>query len=150
MPDVSAKVEWLIGSDKALAEVGTKATQRNVLRRALTTAAKPIEDAVEGGAPVETGFTSRSFATSPTQNPAQKRASRGEQKGFAEVYVGTRRGSAAHLKEYGTFKMPAAPFFRPAWDANKDKAEQILGKELWVEIEKAAQRAAKKRAKAGL
>ena len=45
----SAKVEWLVGSDKALAEVGSRATQKNLLVRTLKKAAKPIDKSAFAG-----------------------------------------------------------------------------------------------------
>lgn len=35
-----------------------------------------------------------------------------------------------HFIEYGTSKMPAVPFIRPAFDENKDEAVQIFAKRL--------------------
>jgi HK97 gp10 family phage protein len=147
---VAAKVEWLVGSDKALAEVGSKATQKNVLRRALLKAAKPIDDQASALAPRDTGKLEISVITG-TQLTRRQRSSayKAGKLGVVEVHVGTAL-SRGLFQEFGTYKMPAQPFMRPAWDANKDKAESIIATELWVEIRKAAERAARKRAKAGL
>ena len=150
MPDVSAKVEWLIGSDKALAEVGTKATQKNILIRTLKKAAAPIDEAASNMAPIDTGKLQVSVVTGTQLTRRQKgSAYKAGKLGVAEVHVGTAM-SRGLFQEFGTYKMPASPFMRPAWDMRKGEAETIIAKELWVEIEKAAQRAAKKRAKAGL
>ena len=65
----------------------------------------------------------------------------------------------AHLIEFGsgprqhksgksTGHMPAFPFLRPAWDANKMAVVDLIGAELWSEIERAADRLGKKAAKA--
>jgi hypothetical protein len=43
--------------------------------------------------------------------------------------------------------MPARPFMRPAWEAGKMRALGAFGRLLWVEIEKAAKRLARKQAK---
>jgi HK97 gp10 family phage protein len=147
---VSAKVEWLKGSDKALAEIGTKTTQKNVLIRTLKKAAKPIDDQASALAPRDTGKLQISVITG-TQLTRRQRGSayKAGKLGVAEVHVGTAL-SRGLFQEFGTYKMPASPFMRPAWDANKDKALSIIGTELWVEIRKAGERAARKRAKAGL
>lgn len=142
------KVEWLVGSDKALGEVGTKATARNVLVRTLKKAAQPMLESMEANAPRDTGWTAGSLAISTTLNPSNRRDVKREGKAFAEVYVGSNRGSAALFEEFGTIKQPAHPYLRPAFDANKQTAEEIIGRELWVEIKKAADRAARKAAKA--
>lgn len=36
--------------------------------------------------------------------------------------------------------VPAKPFMRPAWDANKEMVRDIFAKEMWTEIVKAARR----------
>lgn len=41
----------------------------------------------------------------------------------------------AHLLEFGTVKMSAKPFFRPAWDSVKDKINRDLAKEFGKAIE---------------
>lgn len=146
--NVSAKVEWLKGSDKALAEVGTKATQKNILVRTLRKAAKPIDDMASSLAPVDTGKLQLSVITG-TQLTRRQRSSayKAGRLGVAEVHVGTAM-SRGLFQEFGTFKEPAQPFMRPAWDSKKGEAEQIIATDLWVEIRKATDRAARKRAKA--
>jgi HK97 gp10 family phage protein len=148
MIGLTAKVEWLRGSDQALAEVGKKTTQKNILIRTLKKAAKPIDDQASALAPVETGKLQISVITG-TQLTRRQRSSayKAGKLGVAEVHVGTAL-SRGLFQEFGTFKMPAHPFMRPAWDANKDRALKIIGTELWVEIKKAAERAARKSAKA--
>jgi HK97 gp10 family phage protein len=148
--DITAKVEWLVGSDQALAEVGKKSTQKNILIRTLKKAAKPIDDEASTLAPKETGKLEISIITG-TQLTRRQRSSayKAGTLGVAEVYVGTAL-SRGLFQEFGTFKMPAHPFMRPAWEHNKEKALEIIGAELWVEIKKAVDRAARKRAKAGI
>jgi len=145
--DIIAKVEWLVGSDQALAEVGKKSTQKNILVRTLKKAAKPIDDEASSLAPKDTGKLEISVITG-TQLTRRQRSSayKAGALGVAEVHVGTAL-SRGLFQEFGTFKMPAHPFMRPAWEHNKEKAEQIIGTELWVEIKKAADRAARKWAK---
>lgn len=150
MPDISAKVEWLVGSDKALAEVGTKATQKNILVRTLKKAAKPIDDQASALAPVDTGKLQVSVITGTLLTRSQRGSLyKAGRLGVAEVHVGTEL-SRGLFQEFGTYKMPASPFMRPAWDANKSKAESIIATELWVEIRKATDRAARKAAKANI
>jgi len=145
---VNAKVEWLKGSAEALGEVGTKATQKNVLKRVLLKAAAPIDDAASAFAPVGTGKLQISVITGTKLTRRQKpSAYKAGKLGVMEVHVGTAL-SRGLFQEFGTYKMPAQPFMRPAFDSQKGNAERIISTELWVEIEKAAKRAAKKRAKA--
>jgi HK97 gp10 family phage protein len=145
--DITAKVEWLVGSDQALAEIGKKSTQKNILVRTLKKAAKPIDDEASSLAPKDTGKLEVSIITGTKLTRRQRSSAyKSGSLGVAEVHVGTAL-SRGMFQEFGTFKMRAQPFLRPAWEHNKQKAEQIIGTELWVEIKKAADRAARKRAK---
>ena len=144
---MAIKMEGWKELDRALGEL-PKATARNVLRRVLKNAAEPIKEAMEAKAPRRTGFTAASIEISNTLNPAQRRdARRGNDKAFAEVYIGSRRGSAAVFEEFGTIHQPAHPYMRPAFEANSDQALNTISTELGTEIEKAAARLAKKAAK---
>ncbi len=141
-------MEWLIGSEKALGEVGTKATQKNVLTRTLKKAADPTREMASELAPVDTGKLRISIHTGTQLTRRQKSSAyKAGKLGVAEVHVGTEL-SRGLFQEFGTFKMRPHPFMRPAWDATKDRDLEIIGSELWVEIKKAADRAAKKRGKA--
>jgi HK97 gp10 family phage protein len=144
---ITAKVEWLKGSDQALAEIGKKSTEKNVLVRTLKKAAQPIDDAASAFAPVDTGKLQISVITG-TQLTRRQRSSayKAGQLGVAEVHVGTKL-SRGMFQEFGTFDQPAQPFMRPAWDAYKNKALEIISTELWVEIRKAGERAARKAGK---
>lgn len=144
---IKTKVEWLVGSDQALAEIGKKSTQKAILVRTLKKAAKPIDDEASSLAPVDTGKLQISVITG-TQLTRRQRSSayKAGTLGVAEVHVGTAM-SRGLFQEFGTYKQAAQPFMRPAWDNNKQKAESIIATELWVEIKKAADRAARKRAK---
>ena len=143
---VTFKLEGLEQTVQALGEL-PKATQRNTLRRVLTKAGDPVRAAMEAMAPRDSGFTAESFGLSPTLNPRNRRASRRENIDFAEIHVGTRRGSAAHLQEFGTVNQAAQPFLRPAWDSRKDQTMEIIKDGLAEEVKKAAARQARKAAR---
>lgn len=144
---MNAKVEWLIGSDKALSEVGSKATQKNVLRRMLLKAAKGFDDAASSLAPVETGKLQISVITGTKLTRRQRSSAyKAGKLGVVEVHVGTAL-SRGLFQEFGTYKMPPQPFMRPAWDNEKHRSLETIKTELWNEIEKAAKRAARKRGK---
>lgn len=143
----SVKLEGFKELDVALGEL-PKATARNVLRRVLRKAAEPVLAAMEAKAPRgETGRTAESLAISNSLNAANRRDQKREGKAFAEVYVGSRRGSAAQFAEYGTVKQPPQPYLRPGWEATQDEALKTISEELGSEIDKAAKRLARKRAK---
>lgn len=143
---VIAKFEGAKEFERALADL-TKATARNTLKRALTKVAKPVQEAMEARAPRDTGWTAGSIAVSGTLNPANRSDQKKEGKSFAEVYVGSTRGSAGILQEWGTVNQPAQPYMRPAWDAAKTGVLVGFGGALKIELGKAAVRAAKKAAK---
>jgi HK97 gp10 family phage protein len=124
-----------------------RATNRSALQKVLKKAGEPILSSIQQKAPRDSGYLSQSFAISTKLNPSNRRDVAREGKDFAEVYVGTRRGSAAQKIEYGTVHMTAKPFIRPSWDSGKGPALETIKKGLWTEISKAAARYAKRQAK---
>jgi HK97 gp10 family phage protein len=152
--------------ERALAEL-PKATARNVLRRTLTKAGEPIAEKARQLVPVDSAQLKNSIAVSAKVKnkvgnaeysaamraglgkaaaaQAMRDARRGAGGSFAEMYVGpaARAGFYGHLVEFGTSKMPAQPFMRPAWDAMQNTALVIMRAELGNEIIAAARRIAK-------
>ena len=71
--------------------------------------------------------------------------------GAVEVFIGAavgdrKKGYHAHLVEFGTSKMAAQPFLRPAWDATKDKVLASISDEIWKALAKSAKTLARKAA----
>lgn len=151
--------------DKALGEL-PKATARNVLKRTLVKAAQPTVDEARRVVPVDKGDLRDSIAASAklknrvgnTEYAAAMRAGLGRGAAlsamrdarraagggsFAELYVGPGPLPHAHMVEFGTVKMAARPYLRPAWEATKRQALSIIRTELGQEIIKAARRLAK-------
>lgn len=164
---VTIKVEGLRDLKLALDQLPL-ATGLDVLHRVLAKAAEPIRAEAEalaparpadappkyyggtmtqvGGRRVRVGGklrkpgTDRALWLSGTRlTKRQARQVRKEGKSFAEHYVGT-RDPIARLLEFGTRDHAATPMLRPAWDNNKGKALDIIGRELGAEIDQAAQR----------
>ena len=141
-----ATLEGFAALDRALGQL-PKATAKNVLRRVLKKAADPVDREASAAAPVLTGGLERCVF-------AGTRPTRSERKGaylrtsnyYAEIHVGTSLGRGM-FQEFGTFKDTPQPWFRPAWDATKNEALNIIKVTLGGEIEKAAKRYAKKLAK---
>lgn len=166
-PLVSVSVSGLSDLDKALGNL-SKATARNVLRRTLTKAAEPIRDEAKRLAPVKTGKLRDSIMISArvknkvgnAEYSAAMRAGLGKEaarsallaarkagKGtgsFAEVYVGPARGAGviryAHIVEFGSVDTAMQPYMRPAWDAEKETALNIIKTELRDQIIAVARR----------
>lgn len=138
------KIEGLKELDRALKEL-PNAVAKGVIRTALKKAAEPIRAAAEAGAPRLTHQLAQSIAISTTLSKRQRRK-QGGKVGDVDVYVGASYpdGAHAHLLEFGTSKMSARPFMRPAWEANKGAALDIIKRELWGAIQRAARRLAKR------
>jgi HK97 gp10 family phage protein len=134
--------------DAALAEL-PKATARNALKRSLKPAADIVQNAAQANAPEETGVLERSVIIGTKLTKRQSRDVRRDGKSFSEIYIGTALGRGM-FTEFGTFKDRPQMWFTRAWDATKSEALTIISKSLGTEIEKAAARLARKRAKAGL
>jgi HK97 gp10 family phage protein len=124
-----------------------KATGKNVMRRILKRRAQPIADDAEALAPVRTGQLKRSIIVGTRLSRRQRRAAK-ETKSYVEIYVGPGPLPQAHMDEFGTSQQKPQPFLRPAWDAHKGSLLNNLRDDLWAEIEKAAERLARKAAKA--
>lgn len=144
----TVSVEGLRELDAALGQL-TKAVARNTLRRVLRLAARPIAVKAQSLSPILTGQLRISIGvgTRLTRRQASlhRRESRND-KAFAEVFVGAGGLAQATLREFGTDGAPPAPFMRPAWDAHKTQALDIIKRELGTEIAKSAARAARRAA----
>ncbi len=147
---VSFKVEGFKDIENALIELKT-ATAKNIAKKVLIKAGKPIADAAIAYAPDDPATNGydlkRSIAVSSKLSRRQKKMARRTVKSGVEVYVGAGPLPQAHLQEFGTVSHPAHPFMRPAWDANNGKAFNSIKADMWTEIEAAANRAARKAAK---
>jgi len=170
MTKVTVKVEGLKELEKNLKQF-SKGVGRNILKRALAGAAKPIRDAAVRLAPVDTGELRDSIGISDkvinnvgkaeyaaimraggTKDEAlaalrSARRSAKAAKSTVEIYVGTAVPYSIPV-EFGTAHSAARPFLRPAWDENKDLALANIKDELSIEIGKAAARAELKAARA--
>jgi HK97 gp10 family phage protein len=143
---ITVKVQGLKECEAALNEM-TNATARNVLKRALFKACEPVEKAAEARAPVAQGQL-RSDITISTQLTKTQRK-QNPKASAVEVYVGVggKRGSFAHLVEFGSAHNAPVGFMRQAIDANTGNVIEIFRRELNIEIEKAKERARRKAAR---
>lgn len=140
---MTVKLEGFKELDAALGKL-PKATGKNVLRRVLIKAAKPIDDDASAAAPFLTGGLQKSVITGTRLTRSQRAGSYLKTSNYyAEIHIGTSL-SKGLFTEFGTFKDAAQPWFRPTWEGNKDKALGIIKSDLGTEIEKAAKRLAKK------
>lgn len=153
--------------EKALGELPSKATKKNTVRRALKKAAEPILSDMKANAPRDKGVlvSHLDMSGSLTANErkgtgpeflgigenGQKIFGKQAARNFVEIHVGAtgkkQNSPVAMWAEFGTEDTQPTAFGRRAFEANKMAALQVIGTELGKEIEKAAARAAKKRAK---
>lgn len=93
-----------------------KKLQTKVLRKAMRDGAKEFLKEVKARTPVDTGFLKK--------NSKIKAAKRKKNFIGFQIVIGSggdKREYIAAFIEYGTFKFPARPFIRPAFDAVKDR-----------------------------
>lgn len=149
------------------------AVAQGVVRRGLKRALKPVQAEIESRAPELTGKLKSSIVTEVHKrkdigsNAARDVYKRGGTAAEAKAALLAARSSAkaagngaaaasrfsasvvvsaphARFLEFGTEKMTARAFIRPAWDAVRDAAAAILMRETWDELRKTAGRRARK------
>lgn len=140
----SVKVEGLREVEAALGQLG-KATGRNVMRRVAVKRLQPIAEAMREKAPDDPKTGGNDLKTSITVTT--KRPKRHKKIAEVEAYAGPGQLPQAHLQEFGAPQHGPQPFARPAWDTGKGDILPGLAEDFWVEIDKAAQRAARKTAR---
>ena len=138
-------VEGLRELDAALGQL-TFSAAKGVLRRVGRKALQPFDDAWRDKAPHLTGALEESGSVGSKLTRSVRKAV--ERDSFVEVFAGPGPNPQATLQEFGTFSNAPQPFARPAWEETKDQALKIVSDELGTEIDKAANRAARKAAKA--
>lgn len=141
----------------ALRSLG-KTPGKNVLRRVGKKRLEPMAENARGRVAERRGDLKKSITVGTRLARSQKTKARGvyvgggrfrrEAKNNVEVYMGPGQQPQAITEEFGTFNQTASPFMRPAFDQEAPAVIPGLGRDIWQEIEKTAQRAAKKRLKA--
>jgi HK97 gp10 family phage protein len=127
------KVEGLRELNKTLQSLPNKVHAR-VLKGAVRRALLPIQRAAKQSAPRKSGDLKKAIGTLVHKRYSDKH--------HAEASVSVRRGKKfpagryGHMVEKGTSKMPAKPFMRPAFDANKQAALDRFKKSVAELIEK--------------
>ncbi len=107
---------------------------RQIKREALLDSAEPMVAVARRMAPREPG------APDIADN-IEAQASRGGLDAFGDekattVVIGPARGFFyGYYLEFGTVKMGAQPFMRPAFDSQKDRTLALIRERLWVELQ---------------
>lgn len=142
---ITSKLEGLDQTVANLEEL-SKATRRNTLRRVLLPAGEPVANDAAQMAPHRSGRLafSISVSTQLTRRQKQERPKENE----AEIYIGPAGGNGAlnyaSFEEFGTIDTPANPFMRPAWESNRGIVLGLIHSGLTREVDRAAERAARK------
>lgn len=152
---ITVKIDGLRALDAALGEL-PKAVGKSVLRRTAIKALKPVAETAASLAPIDAdpasspkrppGTLKRSYTVGTKLNKRQARAAKKDGKSSVEVYAGT-NDPAGIQTEFGNAHQRAQPHLRPAWEAGKEGVLEIVKTELGGEIDKAAARLAKRRAR---
>lgn len=125
----------------------SKATSRNVIRRALRKNAEPVADLAARLAPHRSGRLAYSISVSSTLTRRHK----GEKVSEVEVYIGPAGGLGAlyyaSFDEFGTIDTPAFAFMRTTWFNMQTRTFEGIRRDLAVEVEKSRLRAARKAAR---
>lgn len=162
MPVVKISINGIEGIQAALEEL-PRSVQASVLRRVAKQALQPVAAAMRSGAPVGKGASKRgkryrdTIGVSGKLSPKQRGYAKAESEYRINAYAGAGSG-LSHLIEKGTQprrtksganrgSVGARPHIVPAWATHADALPQRIGKLLWAEIAKTAQRLASKASK---
>lgn len=146
----TVKVTGLRDLERALKQL-PKATGKNVLRRVLRTAAKPVADDYAGSVRRRNNDLAESAGVSTRLSPRQAAAHRKmflDDRAAVEMFVGAGPLPQAITEEFGTINQAPQGELRAAWETRKRRVLDTVERELGTEIQKAAARAARKAARA--
>jgi HK97 gp10 family phage protein len=142
------KIEGLKELDDALGEL-KKATAANVMRRTLIEAGEPTVRAAKALAPYQFGHLQKSISIGPASPSKMTSTGRSayDKKSTVEVIIEAGPDPQSITQEFGTVHHRPKPYMRPAWAATDKQVLNSIKAELWEQIRKAAERAAKKTAR---
>lgn len=141
---VTVSVAGLKDLDKALGQLKAS-TAKGVLRRVGKAALASFDEAWRAAAPHLSGKLEESGSVGSKLSRGQR--AEHERESFVEVFAGPGPLPQAIVQEFGSATNTPQPFVRPAWEATKDQALEIVKTELGAEIVKTKARAAKRAAK---
>lgn len=139
----TVRIEGLAETQAALRQL-PDATAKTVMRRILTTRAKPIAAAAEARAPVRRGKLKKSVRVGARLSRRQRAQHRKADPSDVEVFVGPGPLPHAHLQEFGSRRHGAQQYLTPAWEQNVNALLANIREDLWSEIARAADRLAAK------
>lgn len=129
-------------------EIGDKKARSKILVPAVREAMKPVLEAAKQNAPTDTGGLVRSLKIEARRPNRRDKNSKYVSKTDSVIALVTTRKTAqlkkmgiksdmrAIAQEFGTAKVPAQPYLRPALEANSQAVANSLGKIIANRIEK--------------
>lgn len=120
-------------------------TAKNVLRRVGREALGPFDEAWREKAPHLTGALEASGSVGSKLTRTQRKQN--ERTSTVEVFAGPGPNPQAIQQEFGNATQPPQPYVRPAWEATKDQALEIVAARLGEEIDRTVARLAKRAAR---
>lgn len=136
---MSIKVEGLKELERKLLGMSPKLA-KNGLRSAVAAGSRVIMAEAKKNVPVDTGTLRRAIF----MKQIREASSNSKQTYFVGVRKGkgerkkNRDGWYFHFVEFGTVKMPAQPFLRPAFEAKKTDAVEVIKRRLAERVAKIA------------
>lgn len=150
---MEVKVTGLEGVKSGFKEL-TKATARNVGRRALEAGAEPIRDKARQLAPKDEHDLEKSIQIGNRANTRASRRFKRENPDVIEKFIGIdgtvdkRVAIYSYEQEFGNNYQQAQPYMRPAWESEKmaalDRTVEVLRQETNKSVARARKKAAKK------
>lgn len=132
------RVQGLGEIERKLKALVAQVTKPAVLEEALVAGGEVIAEEARRLVPVRTGTLRDSIVVASGDLDASAVTLK---HGLAKVQIGPdERGFYGHLVEFGTYRSAAKPFMRPAFDAKKAEAMEIVTEHLSRAFEQAARR----------
>lgn len=158
---INLTMEGVSETAAAMREIGKDVTIRAAMRRELRRAALPTLQMAKNNAPVEKGWMKEGIVLTGTLARRQRRGgkyARPTDRNTVNLFLGTKPRGPGVLAEFGTGPRytkkgkftgaaPAQPFLRPAWESDKYNVLDRFSRAIGPSLEKAARRAARRRAK---
>lgn len=129
----TVKLHGMKGVEAELMKV-RGATAKSKVRKVLKESGEPVARRMRSLAPIDERDLIESIDVSPVLSKSQRRKQRKGSFADVEMHIGAGPLPQAHLKEFGTYKEPAQPFGRPAWEGLKMKTLDTIGALIWASI----------------
>jgi HK97 gp10 family phage protein len=126
-----------------------KATGKAALRAVAKDALTPMAEDAERRAPRRTGLLQEKIEVKPPKRGRTIKGRRFEGPQAITMAMGPTGAGIirGQMQEFGTYKEPAQPFMRPAWDSHADSALDNIKTNLWDRMMKATERHQRKLAR---